>query len=149
MKFNIFAFLFILFYSNTVFSQLKVVDKVENNLSILFAETVNEIRADELIDSKVKISFCTGANKRENGYIYLKSITEFEELSGYIMDLFDKNKDDAIVIDMGDSQLSVFYEKMVWGSGLVYLVHSYKNALYATRTSTSLSKKDVKKLFNR
>lgn len=131
-------------------AQVKVIDKVIKNISLQHANTDVELRADEIEDGKIKITFIASTNKNgihDLGEIYLNSYSEFEELYQIISWGFDNKKNQTTFVELPNSKLTLSYFKMLYGTPYLGITHSYNNSLYQTRSTQRLSKKEINKLF--
>ena len=143
-------FLFLFMGIPSIFSQIRQVDIVKKEISIINKGSAYEIKASELEDEQIKITFRNDINdKIDFGEIYLKSQKDFEDLYEIILNGFNTKKDATIFVDLGASRLALFYSEMLWGNPQLQLIHSYKNALYSTKSTKMLSKKDIIKFFKK
>jgi len=107
---------------NTLSAQIKVIDKVSKNISKHRVNTVYEMKADELEDNRIKISFRSDTSGIDDyGEIYLNSMDDFEDLYAIINKGFEEKKNQTIKIDLGDSILAIYFFKPFVRSNLTLL----------------------------
>lgn len=140
----------ILFFSNTLFGQIKVIDQVSRKISVLNENSRYEFRIDEIENKRLKITFRSDtANylNKDFGSIYIKSYNDLKELKRLIITGLDEKKDQSIHLDLGDSQLTLTFVKQLLGGTIVKFTHSYINNPYVRKSSKYLSRSDIEKLF--
>lgn len=146
---RLFLMLIVLLATNALYAQVKVIDQPTKNISTLHPNTVYEMKADELNDGRIKITFRTDTSGIiDLGQLYLNSYQEFDDLYDIIKMGFTENKNQTIFVDLGDNILALHYNKgLLSKSPGLRLSHSYKNALYNSKMSKLLDKKDIDNLF--
>lgn len=147
---KLYFLLAIFLFSTVSFAQVKIIDKVTKNISLQHPGTVYELRADELEDGRIKITFYADTLYNFNrGEIYLNSYTDFEALHQIILKGFEEKKSQTINVELADSRIAITYDKgVLFFPTDVYLTHSYNNSLYQTKTTKRISKKEINSLFN-
>ncbi|TDQ73442.1 hypothetical protein [Sphingobacterium yanglingense] len=154
MKSNYFILLFLLITISTtggIYGQVRVVEKAEREIYRSGKNTAYEIGSFELKNGQRKIYF-RDCNEKENklsfGEVILQSQQDFDYLYTVITDGFNQKVDLPIKIDLGDSYLFLHYDKVI-GATILQIGHAYKNTPYKKMLSTTLSKKDINKLFEK
>lgn len=147
---RLFFVLFTFLLSNSLWAQVKIVDAVRENISSISPHTIYAIKADQLKDNRIKITFRADTSGTiEFGQVYFNNRLEFDELYHIIMDGIQENKEQTIMVDIGNSRLAIHYFPQLFGSPMLQFSHSYHSALYQNKHSKRLSKKDINRLFDK
>ena len=148
MKRLLMPILLIILWQSAAHAQIKILDEIEKPIEIINSGTVYELRADKLLDGRIKIAFRSDSGDRyQYGQFYLANGSDFKELGTLLKSGFSENKERVVRIDIGESVLEVQFHSMLIGGPKVILHHYYKSNPYSSRSSRYYSKRDIEKLF--
>ncbi|MFD2554186.1 hypothetical protein [Sphingobacterium tabacisoli] len=153
MKSNYFILLLLLAVGTiqVVYGQLRIVEEVEHEIYRSGKNTTYEIGSLELKNGQKKIYYRNASEEKDEiafGEIVIQTRQDFDYLYTVIMDGFTEKAELPIKMDLGDSYLFLYYDRVI-GGRVLRIGHAYKSAPYQKMLSHRLNEKDINKLFGK
>ncbi|ERJ61361.1 hypothetical protein [Sphingobacterium paucimobilis] len=118
------------------YGQLRIVEEVEREIYRSGKNTTYEIGSLELKNGQKKIYYRNASEEKD------------EIAFGEIIDGFKEKAELPIKMDLGDSYLFLYYDRVI-GGRVLRIGHAYKSAPYQKMLSHRLNEKDINKLFGK